>query len=390
MSAEDNEVPKKDFEFLYRAVMENAPFPVYVKDKNLRFIDVNAAFETTFNTTQKDVLGRLAREHLTSEEAAPAVAHDRRVVETRRPSAQIEVIDGRTYKVYKSPILEDGDVQGIVGYDLDITDLKNAEEQLLASQLAEQHRSKELDVARVAAEKANQVKSEFLAVMSHELRTPLNAILGFSEALKLGAVDASNIERQLEYAEIIHTSGQHLLGLLDDLLDLAKVEAGKFELFEAELDLVEIAASVVSLFSQRADEKEIRVEIVGTENVPKFSGDGRAMRQVLLNLLSNAIKFTDIGGTIALAFEPDGTGGYAISIKDTGRGMSALEQVSALEEFGQANYSSSATSKGTGLGLPLAKSLVELHEGVLSLTSVPGEGTTVRLVFGRNRFCANT
>ncbi|MBT5498002.1 MAG: PAS domain-containing protein [Alphaproteobacteria bacterium] len=254
-------LPGKDFEFLYRAVMRHAPFPVYIKDKNLRFIDVNAAFETEFDTTIEDVFGKLAGEHLTPEEASPALEHDRRVFETRQPISQIEVIQEKTYKVYKYPIVEGGEVLGIVGYDLDITDLKTAERELLESRDAFRKQAEELDKARAAAEAANQAKSTFLAFMSHELRTPLNAILGFSETMKLGAVDLSKGNRHVEYAEIIHQSGQHLLGLLDDLLDLSKVEAEKYDLVEKNIDLQELVESVVHLFSEEARHKEITISV---------------------------------------------------------------------------------------------------------------------------------
>ena len=271
MPSGDNQT-KQDFEFLYRAIMESSPFPVYVKDRDLRFIDVNAAFEKEFGVTKSDMKGKLAGEHLTEQEATPAREHDRLVAETREGFSQVENING---KLYKAPILDEGEFAGIVGYDLDIDDLKRTEAELLETQEQLHRQANDLNAARAQAEQASQAKTQFLAFMSHELRTPLNAILGFSEALQLNAVDTSNPERLTEYASIIHSSGKHLLSLLNDLLDISRIEAGKHALEESLFDIEAVLHAAVGLFSENAEAKRLEITFDDSVRPLIFRGDRR-------------------------------------------------------------------------------------------------------------------
>jgi signal transduction histidine kinase len=215
--------------------------------------------------------------------------------------------------------------------------------------------------------------------MSHELRTPLNAIIGFSEIIKNQVMDPAAVENCAEYAEGILSSGQHLLALIGDILDIAKIEAGKMSLDE---ELIEIAALVkasAALLDQRGTHKRITLETELPKEAPLIRGDELKLRQVLLNLLSNAIKFTPEGGRVNVRLELAPNGELVIAVSDTGIGMSPDEITIALEPFGQVDNGLAKGYEGTGIGLPLAKRLVELHGGKLAVESVKDAGTTIRI-----------
>jgi signal transduction histidine kinase len=223
-------------------------------------------------------------------------------------------------------------------------------------------------------EAANRHKSEFLANMSHELRTPLNAVIGFSEMLKEQLFGDLN-EKQLEYAEDIHTSGHHLLSLINDILDLAKVEAGRMELEVSEFALSPAIENAMTLVKERAARHGIALESEIDERLDCFVGDERKFKQIMLNLLSNAVKFTPEGGRIGVgAGISNGT--VEISVSDTGIGISPEDQGAIFDEFRQAKGKNKGKSEGTGLGLTLAKRFVELHGGTIRVESEVGKGST--------------
>ncbi len=234
------------------------------------------------------------------------------------------------------------------------------------------------------AETASRAKSEFLANMSHELRTPLNAILGFAEIIRdrlLGPV----ADRYAEYAQDIHSSGTHLLGIINDILDLSKVEAGRIDLVEEIVDVQGIVRSVVLLLRERVATAELALKVELPDPVLLIRADERKLKQVLMNLLSNAVKFTPPGGEIRVGVRVESERGLVIEVRDNGIGIAAEDIARALSPFGQVDSRLSRRYEGTGLGLPLARALTELHGGVLELDSAPGRGTAVRIVLPPDR-----
>jgi two-component system cell cycle sensor histidine kinase PleC len=231
--------------------------------------------------------------------------------------------------------------------------------------------------ARRRTEAASQAKSDFLARMSHELRTPLNAILGFSEVIRDRTFGNEALDRYADYAGSIHVSGRHLLGLVNDVLDLSKIEAGKVELSESVFDLVAVAADVIRLVEPLAARKSLDLTL---EAPPALAirADELAIRQILVNLLSNALKFTLREGRVALRITDTAHGPLTITVSDSGVGIPLADLDRVLESFGQGRHDVAAhDERGTGLGLPIVKGLVEAHGGVLRLVSDVGVGTTV-------------
>jgi two-component system cell cycle sensor histidine kinase PleC len=236
--------------------------------------------------------------------------------------------------------------------------------------------------AKVAAESASAAKTAFLANMSHELRTPLNAIIGFAEALSAGYFGTLN-DRQAEYLRDIQTSGNHLLMLITDLLDVSKIEAGKLELYRESLDVAEEIHACLRLVRSKADEGRVSVVANLPDDLPRYHADRRAVKQVLLNLLSNAVKFTLPGGKVTVEATADPDGDLKISVSDTGIGIAPQDLPKIILPFGTLarNASLSRPREGTGLGLPLSKSLIEMHGGRLEIVSELGRGTIATVRF---------
>jgi PAS domain S-box-containing protein len=247
---------------------------------------------------------------------------------------------------------------------------------------------KAIESAKRQAESASRAKSEFLANMSHELRTPLNAIIGFSEAMNNNLFGPIANARYAEYAGHIVASGRHLLAIINDILDLSKVEAGRLELLEEIVDVGAAVEQCGAILREQAAALGLRYSISLPRDLPRLRADAKMVRQVALNLLSNALKFTPRGGEVAAAGERDPAGNLVLVFRDTGIGIAERDMATALEPFGQIQSGLSRKHSGTGLGLPLAKRLVELHGGTLTVESVVGRGTTVRVVWPAARVVA--
>ena len=241
------------------------------------------------------------------------------------------------------------------------------------------------DEARRRAEEANLAKSRFLATMSHELRTPLNAILGFSEVMKAEIFGAHATPTYREYASDIHQSGQHLLNLINEILDLSRIEAGRYELNEESVRLAYIVEDCHHLLKLRAKKRGTVIREIVEAGLPPIWADERAMRQIVLNLLSNAIKFTPQGGEIRLKLGWTASGGQYVSVADTGPGIPEDEIPTVLASFGQGSLAMRTAEQGAGLGLPIVKGLVDLHGGTFALKSKLREGTEVIVTLPASR-----
>lgn len=241
------------------------------------------------------------------------------------------------------------------------------------------------DESRRRAEEANLAKSRFLATMSHELRTPLNAILGFSEVIKNEILGPIGNDTYKEYVTDIHNSGQHLLTLINEILDLSRIEAGRQKLIEEAITLPYIVDDCVHMMTLRAKSKEIQIVDQIEPDLPKLWGDERAIRQIILNVLSNAVKFTPPNGKIKVKVGWTAGGGQYVSVRDTGPGIPEDEIPIVLSPFGQGSLAQKSAEQGTGLGLPICQALVELHDGTFDLRSRLREGTEVLITFPASR-----
>jgi signal transduction histidine kinase len=258
-----------------------------------------------------------------------------------------------------------------------------------------EQRDAEREAARLAAVTSSRSKSEFLANMSHELRTPLNAILGFSEAIKLRIFGPLGDARYDEYVDHIHGSGAHLLAVINDILDISKIEFGKLTLDEAAFALDAVIRSTLALMRERAQAAEIRIiDALAPDALPaamlqdgalRVVADERKIKQILLNLLSNALKFTPPGGSVTVSWRTDESGGIVVELADTGIGIPADQMAKVLEPFGQVETSLTRRREGSGLGLPLAKALTEIHGGSFAIASTVDRGTRVRFSLPSSR-----
>lgn len=265
-----------------------------------------------------------------------------------------------------------------------------SEERMAGERLQAQSRelrtiARDLARARDEATIANRAKSEFLAHMSHELRSPLNAIIGFTEVMTAAMFGPVEPPRYREYVEDIHASGVHLLAVINDLLDLSKAESGRMELNETPVRIEDAAASAMRLVRERAYEATVKLTLDAPDSLPDLRADERMIKQIVLNLLTNSVKFTQPGGTVAVSARIDDEGRLALAVSDTGIGIAAHDLPKVLEAYGQADVARSRSSEGTGLGLPLVKSMAELHGAGIELESTLGEGTTVTVRFPADR-----
>ena len=241
------------------------------------------------------------------------------------------------------------------------------------------HSKEESDRARERAEAASRAKSEFLANMSHELRTPLNAILGFSEMI-YSTTPGAGAAQSAEYARHVHESGNHLLALVNDILDLARIESGRIELHETDMDLARLINATTRLMAPRAGNAGLTLITDVAGDLPPLRADERALRQILINLLSNALKFTPAGGEIVTFARLSDSADVIFGVRDTGIGIDPSDHLRVFQSFGQGRHDVAIADKGTGLGLTIVKGLTEAHDGRVELESRPGEGTCMSIV----------
>ncbi|HKX11478.1 MAG TPA: ATP-binding protein [Stellaceae bacterium] len=262
---------------------------------------------------------------------------------------------------------------------------RQLQEERRAAHEALRRAKEDAEVARSLAEAASQAKSEFLATMSHELRTPLNAVIGFSQIMMSETLGPIGSPQYRDYARDIHDSGVHLLEIINDILDLSKAEAGKLDLDEDWVDVGDAVSAACRLIGPRAERAQLSVVQRIPVNLPAIWADERKLKQILLNLVSNSVKFTPAGGRIEISATVDPPSGLSILVQDTGIGIPAGDLDRVLEPFVQVENSLTRSYQGSGLGLPLAAKMTELHGGKLSIASQLGRGTLVRLTFPGER-----
>jgi len=351
-------------ETTFRLLFASNPIPMWVHElRTGRFLEVNNAAVEQYGYPRERFLA-MTLEGLAGGETQRAAPRATAAAFGRLGTQSHRQADGRQITVdVVAHRLEFQGQQAVIVAALDVTEQKRAE--------AEMHRAKE------AAEAASQAKSELLANMSHELRTPLNAIIGFSEIMQAGLFGPLGSPKYDSYIADIRHSAAHLLTVITDILDLAKIEANSFRLHEALVEPGEIIGSALRLVKPRGDDVGVSLRYDKRHNDIVIKVDETALKRVLINLLANAVKFSDPGGTVVVRSAFEAHGGFAISVIDEGIGMSAEEIPIALTPFRQVNAGLQRKYEGTGLGLPIAKQLVEMHGGALVIDSKPGAGTTV-------------
>lgn len=364
----------------YESIFANAVEGIFLTELDGRYVEVNPAlarmhgcdsvddFLAAFPYSTRIYADRDDRERLVAMIQRDGEVRDYRVTAVRKDGSLL-LMSETSWPVRD----ENGRILGYEGLVEDVTDLVRAERAVLA--------------AKEEAEAANRAKSEFLANMSHELRTPLNAIIGFSELLSAEVYGPLGNERYREYIGDIEASGRHLLELINDILDLAKIEAGRYDLALAPISIPEIISACARLVAPRAEAAGLSLRTSIADNCPTLYSDPRVLKQIILNLLSNAVKFTDSGGMVELSvtilsgpnslFDAPDT--IRIAVRDSGIGMEDVEIPKAMAHFGQLDCTLAREYSGTGLGLPLAASMAEMLGGRLSIESKKGLGTVASI-----------
>ena len=352
-----------------RSVIDAVPAMINAKDQHSRYVFMNRYQASLYGVEPEAAVGRTAAELVGADYGAYTGAIDAEVLRTNTPKINFEETwvgpNARLFTLLttKVPLRDEtGAAALVVTVSLDISERKMAEE--------ERRRALE------KAEEASRAKSEFLATISHELRTPLNAILGFADILSHQYMGPLGQDKYVEYAGDIHASGKYLLDLVNDILDISTIEAGKKSLYKEELSVGEAVDECIKAVAGHARERRIKVSAEVPGNLPRLYADRRAIKQILLNLLTNAVKFTPAGGKVALTASASARD-TVITIADTGVGIEEGHIATLVKPFERGRIDPYVSRGGVGLGLAITRSLVELHDGTLAITSQPGKGTTV-------------
>lgn len=359
------------------SAMEQNPSAVFITNREGEIKFVNEKFVQLTGYSADEAMGQNPR-ILKSPDTPPEVYKEiwKRIINGKEWRGEIKDRrrNGSSFWAYATiaPVKnEAGEITHFVATHEDITERKSTEENLRD--------------ATERAEDANRTKSELMANMSHELRTPLNAIIGFSDTMLNAVFGEIGNERYAEYTRDIHDSGKHLLDLINDILDVSAIEAGKLELRSEPLEVEQLLDACMKLVKHRADTSTIVLERHIEKDMPSLQGDGRRVKQILLNLLSNAVKFTPENGKVTVSICTVTDGGVRVMVEDTGIGMDEDGIETALTQFGQVDSNLARKYEGTGLGLPLTKSLIEAHQGTLDIRSRLGFGTTAVVNFPPER-----
>lgn len=360
---------------MLQGIFDNTPVCMNLKDTTGRYVLINKPYAAWYGLSPEDIIGKQAHQFYFDLTRADTVSEVEKAVvetgETIQQEVKIRGIDGNFYERSVTKFLvktadETPDLIGTVA--IDITERKVIE--------------KSLQTAFVAAEQANQAKSGFLATMSHEFRTPLNAILGFSDMIRTQSIAPLEDQKTREYANDIHDSGQHMLGLVNDVLDMAAIEAGERGLSKEACSVGEVVNECLAIVRHAASERHIELSFDIPDDLPTLYADSSSLRQIFLNLLSNGIKFTSEEGRIGISARASNHE-ITIKVSDTGIGIPSDNLADVTKPFTKLNDDSFIAHNGTGLGLSIVDSLVELHDGEMSIESEINEGTTVTVIFPR-------
>lgn len=355
-------------------IIDNIPDWIYATDENHRITLANLAVARAFHTTPDQMVGRSVAEFLGDAERTQL---DRdaniEVLRTGKPLhmpefATADVFGERQwFQTTKLPFVSSTGQIEVLSLTTDVTAHQRAEEVLRD--------------ARDQAEAANRNKTEFLANLSHELRTPLNHIMGFAQVMAEESFGPHEDPRYRDYAGNIHESGKHLLAILNDILDVSRLETGVWQLVERQVDLNRVVGSVVRMVGEKTQEAGLSLDTDLSDDLPEVFADERMVRQMLLNLLSNAAKFTHDGGEISITSRRNEAGEAVLTVKDTGVGIAKSDVEKVLSPFGQVENALSRKNAGAGLGLALVKSMIEMHGGRVQIDSELGAGAAISLIF---------
>jgi len=365
-------------------IIETSNDLIFLKGRDFRYVIANQAHEKLFGCKAEEMIGKTDFDFMPKESAELCRESDELAMSSQDYICREEQVLGRWFELAKHAVEDgEGNITGVAGVIHDITGRKQAELELEnhrehLEKLVEE-RTSDLVAAKEQAETANKAKSAFLANMSHELRTPLNAIIGFSELMSEGmAGDISDTQKQ--YAGYILDAGRHLLELVNDILDISRIEAGEVELKIDEIDVADVVDAAVKMYHTQAKKQDIDLQMDVVADIGCVRADERLVRQVLCNLISNAIKFTPDGGCVRVGARKgksdEGKVNIEFSVADTGIGISKADQTRLFRLFDQLDPSLSKRFPGTGLGLVLSRKLVEMHGGKIWLQSEPGKGST--------------
>lgn len=366
---------------LLTSIFDASEIGILVTDRKRHIVRVNDSFIRTYCWSRDELVGMDFVKLLTEDEREFAIRNHQELLHTgARSSGETKLIrcDGSVANIlYTTATLELSHKRRFqVTTVMDITLRKQMELSLRE--------------AKDAADAANRSKSSFLANMSHELRTPLNAIIGFSEIMQNETFGELGNPKYLEYLSDIHLSARHLLEIINEVLDMSKIEAGRLELYEEKINIHELIQAVTRIMDSRAFSSSLEIIVDIQENIPHLYADPRLVRQVLINLVTNAIKYSQKGSKVEITASIEKLD-LVFSVKDHGVGIPEDQIADAMQPFGQVKRGAhTSDNQGTGLGLPLAKAMVELHEGHLKLTSEPGIGTEVLVTFPASRLIPAT
>ncbi|MDY0882255.1 ATP-binding protein [Dongia soli] len=349
---------------------------VWETDAQLNFVMVSQRVMNAIGRAPQELIGT----NLLALSSNPELANDVKRRFDRLSPFREQAFDmhdsegrGKTFLLSAVPVFDrrDGALQGFRGAATDVTELNRRENGLRA--------------AKEAADVANMAKTQFLANMSHELRTPLNAIIGFSDVMRMEMIGPVGNPQYRAYISDIHGSALHLLGIINDVLDVSRIEAGKVQLMESVVNLEEVFDSVLRLVRERQTEAGLTMDIALPSRPPRLNADKRKLKQILINLIGNAIKFTPEGGNIKLSARLLDQGGLEIVVSDNGIGIASEDIERVLQPFVQADSALHRKFDGAGLGLPLSRGLARLHGGDLVLDSTPGRGTRAIVILPPER-----